>query len=75
MSLRSAGNLHDKASLRGEGRKVGAANVNGRSNVNYLYASQSAAILRMKTRDWRAPAPSSSQITVKFSDESVHFRA
>lgn len=25
-----------------------------------------------KTRDWRLPAPSSHQITMKFSDESVH---
>ena len=88
VSLRSAGNLHDKASsppppppllllllppLRfmskgGEGR---GANVNGRSNVNYLYASLSGA---EQTRDWRLPAPSSRQITMKFSDQMRSFR-
>lgn len=45
------------------------ANVNGRSNVNYLYASQSGA---EKTRDWSLRAPSSRQFTVKFSDQSAH---
>lgn len=82
VSLRSAGNLHDKASpppppppphplfmsKGGEGR---GANVNGRSDVNYLYASLSGA---EQTRDWRLPAPSSRQITMKFSDQIRSFR-
>lgn len=52
----------------GEGR---GANVNGRSDVNYLYASLSGA---EQTRDWRLPAPSSRQITMKFSDQIRSFR-
>ena len=53
-----------------EGRG-GGANVNGRSNVNYLYASLSGA---EQTLDWRLPAPSSRQITMKFSDQIRSFR-